>query len=954
LPGLWREAGLVLLSYVASAAALCWTFPEPSFWPLAFVCLVPWAVATCRTHRAWLAHWLSFFVGWGFFLVALRWLMPVTGLGYAALALYLAFYWPLAAWAIRTGRRHGISPLWTLPVVWVACEYLRATVMTGFPWLFLAHGLYRQLPLIQISDLGGAYGVSFLVALVNGVIVEGLLLRFAPPGARSGPGQFRVGLVVTAVLLVSTLAYGWYRLAQVDYERDPGTHGPRVAVIQHDFPLSSRPPYGDHPYVVLASYLSLAAEAAGQRPDLLALPETVWSAYQNIDFLEKREQVPEVRPGSWDWGMLAHRAVSGFARGDYSAVNAVIGELEQRLRELAAARRDSNLPDSLPRLPAVGGPPVTTLVGAVSIEQSPEATYPKVKYYNSALVYDQDGTQRPSRYDKNHLVPFGEFVPFRQARFLGFDLHWLYRRLNALSPFSHGGQLEYSLTPGSELTVFELPTGRGTYRFGTPICYEDATPRVIRRFVWDGWRRRVDFLLNISNDAWFLYSDELPQHLAICVFRAVENRVTIARAVNTGISGFIDPDGRIYAVVQKDGRRVGPGVVGYQLQPVYLDQRASLYGRFGDWLPQLCLAAAGLLWAGAVLERWVWRAKRRIATWLGKAAALVALAVPLSGCAGNPTTVQLTPQERLELENRAINLLLLAAESDLDDVSCNAIEALVKVAPRDGLSAFRKAVRSSAAIVRYAGLVALGEVRDRESLRLMTAAVNDASQHVRLAAAFAASRCGKDGYVRILIRALTDASDEAIRAEAAMLLGRLQEPRAKKWLQAAVRLPANDQSKRVRLAISGALAALGDEGGLRELINYSQGDPAARTDALLMLAELGHPEGRDALRYRLQGASEEYDEARLIAARGLGRLGYRDGFDLAMKLLRYTDPNPNPTPENPSRTFAVRSLAIHALAEIGDLRALPALREVAASQDDPRLQVAACYAICRLISKSPA
>lgn len=151
LPPFRREAGLLLGMYVLSAVALCWVFPPDAVWPLAFVGLVPWAIATCRTQRAWLVHWGSFLVGWGFFLVSLRWLLPVTGLGYAALALYLAIYWTLTAWAIRTARRHGVSPIWSLPVVWVACEWLRATVMTGFPWLFLSHGLYRQLPLIQVK-----------------------------------------------------------------------------------------------------------------------------------------------------------------------------------------------------------------------------------------------------------------------------------------------------------------------------------------------------------------------------------------------------------------------------------------------------------------------------------------------------------------------------------------------------------------------------------------------------------------------------------------------------------------------------------------------------------------------------------------------------------------------------------------------------------------------------------
>lgn len=595
-----------------TAVALAWIFPPHGLWPLVFVALVPWAVATCRTHRAWLAHWLSLLVGWGFFLVALRWLRPVTGLGYAALAGYLAIYWTLAAWAIRTGRRHGISPIWTLPVTWVACEYLRATVMTGFPWLFLSHSLYHQLPLIQISDLAGAYAVSFVAAWVNGVLVEVALRRWPAPGRSYGIRQLWAGVAVGVLLLAGTFGYGLYRLREVDFEGTPALHGPRVAVVQHDFPLVSTWPYGEDPSVVLVEYLRLASEAAREKPDLLVFPETVWSAYQNIDFVERGVVVPEVQPGSWTWGVTCHRAMSAFVRGDYSAVNAVISNLERDLRKLAAARPEANVPETLPRLPAEGGPSITALVGAVSLDQFPEATYPKVRYYNSALVYDPDGSQRRQRYDKNHLVPFGELVPFRQARFLGFDLHWLYRWLNRLSPFSRNGQLEYSLTPGAELTVFGLETPQGTYRFGVPICYEDATPYIIRRFVWDGSTRRVDFLVSISNDGWFLHSNELPQHLAICALRAVENRVGIARAVNTGISGFIDPNGRIYGLVEKDGRVVGPGVVGYEVQRVYLDRRASFYGRAGDWLAQACLGLAGLLWLGAVFERWVLALRHRI------------------------------------------------------------------------------------------------------------------------------------------------------------------------------------------------------------------------------------------------------------------------------------------------------------------------------------------------------
>ena len=594
--------GLCLLSFVF----LWLIFPPRGVWPLAFVCLVPWGLAICRVQRPWLVHWGSFLFGWIFFAVNLNWLWPVTPPGHVALSFYLALYWPLTAWAIRTGRRAGISPVWSLPVVWVACEFLRGWVMTGFPWLFLAHAFSRQITFIQISDTVGAYGVTFIVALVNGAIIEWVLVWWRAGGARRGVTNAVLGTIAAALVLAGNIAYGRYRLRQADFE-----DGPRVAVIQEDFSLTSEPPYGEHRYVIFAKYLALAAQAAQTAPDLLVFPETVWAATQNIDFIERElEAVDETDRGRWYEGKLCHNATSAFARGDYAAVNAVIARLESALR----TQRPNQQPAlELPRLPAEGGPPVTLVVGSVSLDVLPEEVYPKQKYFNSSMVYDKDGQQRRQRYDKIHLVPFGEFVPFRNARFLGIDLHWLYRWLNRISPFSHGGEIEYSLWPGEHYTVFTFEARERTWRFGTPICYEDTVPSVIRHFVWEGGRRRADFLLNISNDGWFLHSDELPQHLAVCVFRAVENRVGIARAVNTGISGFIDPAGRIYSLVTKDGRTYAPGTIGYRVAPVKIDRRTSAYGRFGDWFALLCVCATVALWGGAVVTRWVFALRKYLA-----------------------------------------------------------------------------------------------------------------------------------------------------------------------------------------------------------------------------------------------------------------------------------------------------------------------------------------------------
>lgn len=602
--GFWREAravfGLCLLS-----AMLMSTISAPiSLWPLAFVCLTPWTYAAYTASRPTLFHLLSYLFGTLYFLVNLYWLWPVTDLGLGALAIYLGFYWMLAGWAVRSGWRRGLPAALVLPVVWVACEFLRAFVMTGFPWLFVGHAFYEQLWLIQISDITGAYGVSFVALAVNGALADWLVCRRARPTHALLRRRMTCGVSIAVVMLIATIGYGVFRTRTADFSK-----GPRVAVVQHDFLLYSDPGANAEPWLVFAAYLKLAAEAAQEGPDLLVFPETTWSAIQNTDFFSAGVQaVAGVAPWMSVYGKKCDEAIAAFARGEYAAANRVLDYLDRQF----APKLD------LPRLQFSGGPATTVVLGALSLEVFPERAYPKSERYNSVLIYEPDGKQRAERYDKVHLVPFGESVPFRYGKF-----HWLYLRLNALSPFSGaGGEIEYSLTPGEEMTVFELETGAGKTRFGTPICYEDAMPYLIRNYVWNGAERRVDFLVSVSNDGWFLHSSELPQHLAICAFRAVENRVGIARSVNTGMSGFIDPNGRIYSLVEKNGRTHGPGVVGYSVDHVLIDKRGSLYGRFGDWFATFCLLVAGVLWVDAIIFRRLQRLRAKMTSGPGRAARL--------------------------------------------------------------------------------------------------------------------------------------------------------------------------------------------------------------------------------------------------------------------------------------------------------------------------------------------
>jgi apolipoprotein N-acyltransferase len=200
--------------------------------------------------------------------------------------------------------------------------------------------------------------------------------------------------------------------------------------------------------------------------------------------------------------------------------------------------------------------------------------------FNSAILF------RPELpvqiYRKLHLVPFGEYVPLIEA------VPWLIR----LTPY-RGTRLRF-LDHGSELSWFDL----GSHRLAAAICFEDTLPQVVRRFFAetpDG--RQPDILINLSNDGWFHETSEHEMHLAISVFRCIENRVPLARAVNTGISAMIDGNGRIIQSLAK----LKSGVV---LEQAPLDDRVSFYSRWGDWLGVFCLATTlGLLILGTFSPR---------------------------------------------------------------------------------------------------------------------------------------------------------------------------------------------------------------------------------------------------------------------------------------------------------------------------------------------------------------
>jgi apolipoprotein N-acyltransferase len=619
---------------------LCY-FPIAWGW-LAWAALIPLLTLVRRPARGvhiFLSAWLA---GLIFFVPILQWMRvadPRMYFTWIGLALYCSLYLPLAIGLLRLlDRRTRLPLVVTAPVVWTALEYLRAHFATGFPWYFVAHTQHDFLSLIQIADVTGAYGVTFLVVAVNAWLFECFCRsrRFRqlfglPEECASRRALLLQGAVVV-LLLGTALGYGIWRLGQNEFEP-----GPRVALIQSNLPQSLRNEAattgGDPAEQMVVHNSKLSDIAAAQRPipDLIVWPETSYPEY---------------------WVDVAP---------DVSEANVPAAIASQRSHSRQLARDVARLW------------PTDVLIGLNSEIYVGDQRWQR---YNSALLFRPDG-QAVDRYDKMHRVPFGEYVPFRDW------LPWM----NALAPYD----FDYSVSPGERFTrflsekhysVWLKPTRNvrhidmaSQHRFGVVICYEDTDPSLARQYVQEAADGPpVDFLVNISNDGWFKGAAEHEEHLAICRFRAVECRRAVARAVNMGVSAVIDGNGQVLRptigyVAYPDGTtnrwddtndavvnylnkallenwvddsvfakakrlvrkafglssgadksaglkslrvsewRDFKSVAGVFTMAIPLDRRASLYARWGDWLPILCWI---VLLAAIVVARWRGPASRRL------------------------------------------------------------------------------------------------------------------------------------------------------------------------------------------------------------------------------------------------------------------------------------------------------------------------------------------------------
>jgi len=543
-----------MIAVLVSSLLLWASFPPAAQSDSAWLALVPLMliIRYCKPKEAFRWTFLSALLFW---VLTLSWFPAIIKnggpwflviLGQVALAAFCALLTALFAWVSSSlWQRCGetTSPLRRItlivlgdPLLWVGAEYIRSWIFSGFAWNFLGVSQVQNIALIQAASVAGVYGVSALLVMVNGALTS-LVARAASPLVRKvlnlepvlGCGNFRGRLLTSAesfvpvALVMLVWLWGMSRIQR--WERIEKQYAAwRVALIQPNTPCIFI-----NNDATMRSQLSLMLDqiklASAAAPHLVVMPETAIF-------------------GAVPYDTQTMRFVQEAARLSGSAL--LTGTLEVERTERSAAAPAGEL------------------------------------YYNAAWMFAADGTVL-GRYRKQHLVPFGEYIP-------------LDKQIPVLQKLAPTG---ISCTAGKDPALITLTDQAGrAIRVGCLICFEDTLPSLSRRSV----RAGADMLALMTNDAWFNGSIEPQQHLHQSVFRAVECGIPMVRAANSGISCVVDAVGRVRELTNEGGNT---DFDGFLLTQVYIPPQplSAFYVQAGDWILAIPGMVALLLAGGFALRK---------------------------------------------------------------------------------------------------------------------------------------------------------------------------------------------------------------------------------------------------------------------------------------------------------------------------------------------------------------
>jgi apolipoprotein N-acyltransferase len=457
--------------------------------------------------------------------------MAVVCLG--AFSLYLGFWFGVFALALAVIRRAtmGGKFAWAafaaIPFLWTAMEFALARI-PEFPWDLLGYSQVDNALLTQLAPWTGVYGLSFLLAGVNALLAAAVVLRRSGATRR---GAYFSAALYCGVLGVAISFTGM--MGNAIHPPQPGTEATAVLV----------------------------------QPNLNVETDDVWVGP------EWDRQIAQFRA-------LGRKTCSSFLPGmPETGVQAVsmscyFDPYPQLVvwPESPAPFRDADIRFQTAMMSIVVADKAPMIVGTIGVDE--ELSGRPYHIYNSAEVFQEDG-QSIGRYDKIHLVPFGEFVPFRK---LLFFVHQITQTLTDMST-------------GRDRKVFIV----GGRRYGIFICYESVFGDEVRQFARNG----AEVLVNVSDDGWYGDTSAPWQHLNMARMRAIENRRWILRDTNNGVTAAIDPYGTVRQSIARHKVDALAAQYGYSSE-------LTFYTVHGDWMPVVCaiLSLALLGWSGRIV---LWR-----------------------------------------------------------------------------------------------------------------------------------------------------------------------------------------------------------------------------------------------------------------------------------------------------------------------------------------------------------
>ena len=469
-----------------------------------------------------------------FWLASIWWIAcphPLTSLGLLALSAYLSLYWLLFFVSARVAVHRFRVPLFiAMPVCWIGCEYLRCHLLGGFSFCALEHAFYLYPPIIQWASIGGSSLVGGIIMFLGAALITLLAMcRHFVPAFFIIPFLFGLFLVPT-IPFFQTLVHG------VRSELNDNKTEFSFVVLQgnRQVSLNSQPEEAE---TTFRQFVDLTYQEIHDRkqkgtplPDLIVFPETVCP----IPLLSFEGTIT---PDDLGW----------------TEEDAAYWERE--FRHFA-----QNIET-----------PILLGLSTYVFKDSPEPAR-----LNSALLVSPQYSDEPSklyRYDKMHLVMFGEYIPFSEYLPDNFILTSL-----CVEAQSGTNPVAFPIGQGSQKTA----DGRQqSIQAVVNICFESSVSHLIRNQILTLRKEGHDprLLINISNDGWFRFSQEIEQHLATHIFRAVENRMYYVTAANGGFSAIISPYGEILKIGKHGAAEAVSGTVSVNLNEA---PPQTIYQQFGD------------------------------------------------------------------------------------------------------------------------------------------------------------------------------------------------------------------------------------------------------------------------------------------------------------------------------------------------------------------------------------